>query len=792
MRVWIVLLALGALLTIGCEKSSNTAENSAASAPGAAAEKDAPPAKSPLELLQGMAAAYAQADSYFDRGTLRLSRTLAGETTFDDVPFSVKLKRPNQLRVDAYQVTIACDGKRLIAKIFDEATEEMDHQALVRPAPEQITAEVLYLDPQQSDPILSEILLGGIVGLPPTLEMLLAKEMPDFSEQADSYVLGLDDEINGRRCHRLICQTPNGPLTMYVDAENFLLRRIEYPQEPMLSALKESDPNAKISLVADFADASINDPIHENEFLYNIRGGDKQVAYFVRPSQATASQLLGETPEAFTLEKLSGDKIASSELLATPTILAWINDHPSSRLMTDQLTRFAADPSTGVSVKLVSVDPRETSGEQVQQRLEQWGANFPIYRDSEAVGQKQFRVPGAPTVVMLDGKGRVQFYEAGASPDLAERMWDISKRLSGGENVAETMLAAMRAEQKLYQAALTASMAGKNPYRDLPLPEVAVAAARELERFTSETVWSTSDVENPGAVAVLRGDEGERIFVLDGGKAICELDVDGKLVSRHVLNLGEDVVVSRLRVASSDKGLRIALFQPDGQRLWLLDEKLEPLFRYPSSDAVHSGIADAQLLSGFDQTTLVVAFQGEIGAHGIDESGKRFWSFREMLQLRDLAPVGSGEIAVMDASNKALVIDRQGKVRREIGLPQRSLLSLAYDPVSSELLALALAEIEMLEFDALAKDGAQVWSYPLPAAELPKVSPLMMAISIGAERGWCGLGPDGTLHLMQANGAATDRMAFGEMPAGLASVGSGNLITTLPGRVVRLRFSPAK
>ncbi|TWT30587.1 outer membrane protein assembly factor BamB family protein [Blastopirellula retiformator] len=792
MRVWIVLLALAAGLMLGCEKSADLAEKSPSGSPGPAVEPESTPAKSPIELLQAMASAYAQADSYFDQGKLRLSRTLAGETTFDDVPFAVKLQRPNQLRVDAYQVTIACDGNRLVAKIFDEATDEMDHQALVRPAPEQIDAATLYIDPQQSDPILSEILVGGIVGPPPTLEMLLAKEMPDFSQEADNYVVGVDDTINGRRCHRLICQTPNGPLTMYVDAENFLLRRIEYPQEPMLSALKQSDPNAKISLVADFVNASINDPIHENEFLYNIHGGDKQVAYFVRPAQATASPLLGEKPQPFSLERLSGEKIASTELLAAPTVLAWINDHPSSRLMTDQLTRFAADASTGVEVKLVSVDPHETPGAQVLQRLEQWGANFPVYRDADAVGQMQFRIPGAPTVVLLDDQGRVQFYEAGASPDLAERLWDISKRLTGGENVAETTLAAVQAEKKLYQAALAASMAGKNPYRDLPLPSVSAAAAREFDKFAAETVWSTSDVESPGAVAVLRTGDAERIFVLDGGKAICELDAEGKLVSRHVLSLGEDVVVDRMRVAASDKGLRVALFQPNGQRLWLLDENLEPLFRYPTSDAVHAGIADAQLLSGFEQTTLVVAFQGEIGAHGIDESGKRLWSFREMLQLRDLAPVGPGEIAVMDASSRALVIDRQGKVRREIGLPQRSLLSLCHDPVSGQLLALALAEIEMLEFDALAKDGAQVWSYPLPAAELPQVSPKMAAVSIGELRGWCGLGPDGTVHVMQADGAATDRMAFGEMPLGLGTVGSGDLIIALPDRVVRLRLAPRR
>ncbi|MFI4874562.1 MAG: hypothetical protein ACIALR_04465, partial [Blastopirellula sp. JB062] len=138
------------------------------------------------------------------------------------------------------------------------------------------------------------------------------------------------------------------------------------------------------------------------------------------------------------------------------------------------------------------------------------------------------------------------------------------------------------------------------------------------------------------------------------------------------------------------------------------------------------------------------------------------------------------------------VIDRQGQVRREITLPRRSLLSLAVDPVSNETLALALAEIEMLEFDALDKEGAPTWSYPFPAAELPNLSPWITPIGIGERRAWCGISPDGSLHVMQANGAKTDRFSFGEMPTGLGSVESGDLIVALPDRVVRMHIAPVK
>ncbi|MFI4873982.1 MAG: TlpA family protein disulfide reductase, partial [Blastopirellula sp. JB062] len=564
MRVRIVLFICVAALATGCEKSTETAEKSA-NDPAASSANHEDDVANPRELLLRMAAAYAEADSYFDRGMLRLSRTLAGETTIDDVPFSVKFERPNRVRIEAYQVVIASDGNRLVAKIFDEATNEMDHQALVRPAPKQIDAETLYLDPQQADPILAEILVGGIVGLPPTLEMLLAKEAPDLTQEAEQYVLGVDDEIDGRRCRRLVYQTPNGALTMFVDADNYLLRRVEYPQKAMLAALQANDPNARISLVADFVDAAVDDPIHESEFLFNIPATDKKVTYFVRPPQRSTSDQLGSQPPTFAFESLTGEEESSADFVGAPTILAWINDHPSSRLMTEQLTRFAADASTGVQIKLVSVDPSDTTSELVAQRLEQWGANFAAYRDVHAVGRQQFRIPGAPTLLLLDAEGKVQFMEAGAAPDLAERLWTVARRLAQGEDVAAATLAAVKAEQKLYQAALTASMAGKNPYRDLPLPSAKIAPASELSQFDSQLVWTSGDIEKPGAVAVLHDSEERRIFVLDDGQAVCELSPEGKLISRHALELGDAIKVDRIRVAASDQGVRVAVFSADGQ-----------------------------------------------------------------------------------------------------------------------------------------------------------------------------------------------------------------------------------
>ena len=68
----------------------------------------------------------------------------------------------------------------------------------------------------------------------------------------------------------------------------------------------------------------------------------------------------------------------------------------------------------------------------MQQRLVDWKAELPIVRDLEAFGDKSFHIEVQPTIVVLDKQGRVQIFQAGGNPQLAEQLVAIVERLQKG------------------------------------------------------------------------------------------------------------------------------------------------------------------------------------------------------------------------------------------------------------------------------------------------------------------------------------------------------------------------
>ena len=104
-------------------------------------------------------------------GVVRLQYRRDGESYEDEAPLAVSWQAPNQLRVQAYQVEVACDGAQLMARIKDEATRNFDGQVVVRDAPRRLTLRELW----EEDEILSLAFRQGLAGYPLQLDLLLSE-----------------------------------------------------------------------------------------------------------------------------------------------------------------------------------------------------------------------------------------------------------------------------------------------------------------------------------------------------------------------------------------------------------------------------------------------------------------------------------------------------------------------------------------------------------------------------------------------------------------------------------------
>ena len=108
----------------GEETSSEAAQRSPAA--------DAPLTNltSAQQVLDAMVAAYRNARTYSDRGTLRLQETSGGQKQDRATDYAIVLERPNKLRMHALRGVVVCDGKE-----FHAHFPELPDQLVTRPAP---------------------------------------------------------------------------------------------------------------------------------------------------------------------------------------------------------------------------------------------------------------------------------------------------------------------------------------------------------------------------------------------------------------------------------------------------------------------------------------------------------------------------------------------------------------------------------------------------------------------------------------------------------------------------------
>src|SRR5206468_592965 len=177
------------------------------------------------EILKRLLATYRQAKTYRDQAVVRLSFRQNGQQASQEQPIAVALERPDKLSIVAFQATLKCDGRELKAKIEDAASNNVDNEIVVRPAPKP-----LKLSDLARDELLYETISSRLRRQPVQLELLLEAGGLIAAFDADIACQRLSDkEHGGRLCYRVEVPSPGGAFVFWVDQTDFLLRRLDYP-----------------------------------------------------------------------------------------------------------------------------------------------------------------------------------------------------------------------------------------------------------------------------------------------------------------------------------------------------------------------------------------------------------------------------------------------------------------------------------------------------------------------------------------------------------------------------------
>jgi hypothetical protein len=415
--------------------------------------------------------------------------------------------------------------------------------------------------------------------------------------------------------------------------------------------------------------------------------------------------------------------------------------------------------------------------------LDRWGVTVPAVRDVAPCGPGVFQIKEAPSLVILDPEGVLQYYEVGANPDLAEQLSGVLDRLLSGKRLADEILAIHEREKQAYARQLELAM-GEQPSTVVPMTETALAERSEPQRLRLLPKWRCDKLQAPGNILAVADDAGPgRLYVLDGWQSVAEIDAGGELVKLHRLPLPPQAAISRLRTAVDGEGRRwFAGFEVHGRQVFLFDAQWDIVATYPSLDQTHDGLADVQLadLAGDGTVQLFVGFWGAAGVHAVSLAGRPVWRSRDVSAVVALASslpdeVDTRRLLVTSDRGEILPINRYGNPYPGFRVgrwPIHGLVAAEFPPPAATVYCGTSFETGGRRvMVGINRDMEDAWSYPLPpGAFQTQLEPVTSARLLDQSPGcWVFAAANGTVHLVSDDGKFADQFGYGNYITGLAA-----------------------
>ncbi len=791
------LLAIALALFCGAQAGCGTSNPPA---PGTTS-KEAVPANdrekgiTAEEILRRAAKTYTQCKSYSDEGVLLVK--FPNSTEPSRFPFSVAFERSgNKIRIEAYQVTLASDGKRMRGFIEDELSNNLDGQFLDSAMPARIAPETLIEDAE-----VASLLTQGAGGPPPVIEWLLAKLPFEEVLKDPSRLKKLTSrEVEGKTFYRV--QADLRPITsknadvkaaskseaasfivLWIDQATSLIGKLEYPHV-YDSAKNEAAGENGISITAELRKAQVDGKVDEEQFVLKPTAAVKVVSFFVPPPAPVPREQLGKVAAKFEIEKLEGGKIASEQLQGKTSILLFVRNHPACEEAAKQLaevyTALGSDPRFDFHV--IANEPREVSNANIGAMFQRWGVTIPASRDAGAATGDALGIKSLPTLVILDPKGRLQLSQSFGFASLAATLPAVCEQIAAGEEIFQRLLDA----QSQYEARLAVAKSGGKPSA-LQLSPTKIAPASEPRKMKLETAWDIADLKSTACLLLVTVGSEPRILALQSPRTAHWISPSGKVLGQMELKIPEGASLSVIRATTDDKNhATFGAFSPGGEAVYFLDEKGALIGSFPPSGQPHEGVADAIVtdLDGKEGIEAYVGFSAFLGVQATDLEGKRLWRNLAIPSVISLATspknaAGWRRLYATDDRGRIIMLNQFGK-HEFVQLEDREIHRLFHrSDLAAEQASAGEAiycGISFLEKDKLLVIGydsefAETWTYDLPPGVF--VGPVQyvstLPIPNTTDVMWVIAAPDGSIHFIGSKGQFLDAFCTGERILGLST-----------------------
>ncbi|MBN1908522.1 MAG: redoxin domain-containing protein [Pirellulales bacterium] len=774
----------------GCRPSEEASSDKKANAKGKSASGDGLDGRA---VLDRMVKAYRDASSYKDRGRLVMTGRVDGQPLDEPkADYRMVLERPGRMRLQVLGATAVSDGKT-----FQAEAQEAFGQVLRRPVGEKLGINTVF-----SDLMLARTMADSPAAhfswLPLQAILLMANDpLKTLLFDASDVVLLEPKEVDDHRCHRVQVTRSDGKAVFWIDQETFVLRRFEFPLDGWMQRMRAKGvPLEEASLVAELSGARLDGPIEASAFEFTPPPGARTVDTLLPIGSGLPVPdffLTGPDDKSVTKRSLDG-KVVLMDI--------WSLNCQPCRLLFPELEKVYQKykDNDKVAILAVNYDPPNTPVAEQQSLLKELGVHVPLYGDPRRFLQRVFQVPGVPTIVLLGPDGRLQYFHPGLRPNYAAVLTKMIERLLAGQDIDTSGLVQYQATSEHYRRMFD-RMLQRDLFIDpetianeIPLP--GIADKSEPKKMRLSLLWECKEVASPGNLLVVEQKGGSaRLFVLDGGRAVCELDNQGKLVKRYPLDLPESEVVLSLRTNVGADGKRYFAGSARGmQQVHLFDAGWKRLLSFPpdTHENPHAGVGDVELadFDGDGKLELAVGYQGVIGVKAVSLEGKILWSQRAVNGVVKMAAGPPDQdrwrpLLCTDTQVALIALGQEGQIIGRIALDNGQLLywidALPDAPQANTagLCGLSAPQIGQNEALGISPTGDVLWSYQLPPgiSNTPTERVVSGRLLPDDSNQWLLVGTDGSIHLVGADGRALDSFACGTPIHGLAT-------TRLDGRPV--------
>lgn len=763
------------------------------------AAESSPPVgtQSPEEILQAMVDAYRKAESYADNGKIIIRGMFNDQPVQSQMEYVTAWERPNKLRLICYEGSLVSDGEQVMA-----AVRTLPNQVLRLPAPAEWTLTGLMQDTVLANGLMQGPTQGFSL-VPPPLVLLFAKDpLKTLLYQAGPPELLSPGTLGTFTCDRIRVTRPDGNAVFWVDRQEHLLVRLEYPVEQIRRAMGAGQMRDFV-IYAEFVGAGLNVTIDPAAFKFEVPA-DAKIVDELRPH---GYQYLGKQPEPFEFVDAQGQPLDLQRLAGKPAVLEfWAKNDPYSQYPLKQIQTLLPDYGDRVQFWAVSVDhvtegldSRAVSNEELLDLLKSRQVAIPLARDpkndAERCFSAVFRPQGGtvPAMAVLGPDGTVQTYHLGSVQDLAERLGaTLDKILSGVDLAQEEKNSFQKMRDELGRLIQEAESNGLYTF---PVEEIVgkasvqAAPVSQPERHRLTQVFRCEALKSPGNLLVFdsAGDGSNtvdsRVLVVEDANTATEVGWDGQIVARYVLKPTPPDVVDFLRTARDASGKRLfAAWGMGGRQLLVFDETFQPMLRFPPDDAPpHQGLADVRFLdpNSDGNLDLAVSYLGIGGVQGVSLEGKRLWGNRTVSVAFRMSELLGGDgrktILVTNTSNgSAVELSLEGERLREVVVPGRTITWLAAADLDgdgrSELCGLDVTDYGQIEAFGFDMEGRELWKYRLPRgmAEYPVEQITWGPLAGDNQQQWVLAAADGSVHILDKTGTLVDHFNSGAPLTGLA------------------------